>query len=146
RSNLLSCSHRIGLSEVRYHGFGYDKLSHDYKVVINRSELPTIIYSLKTVGHFPCGSVLNDAKFTNGTLHWATGDESSSHSWKIVSLDLASETRNVYVLADYHNPIERTPWHSSISSTYIIETRMNNSSNNDATIINLEINMSDNAN
>ncbi|GJZ61490.1 F-box associated domain containing protein [Tanacetum coccineum] len=79
RSNLLSCSHRIGLSEVRYHGFGYDELSHDYKVVINRSELPTIIYSLKTVGHFPCGSVLNDAKFTNGTLHWATGDESDDY-------------------------------------------------------------------
>ncbi|GJZ61489.1 zinc finger, CCHC-type containing protein [Tanacetum coccineum] len=107
RSNLLSCSHRIGLSEVRYHGFGYDELSHDYKVVITRSELPTIIYSLKTgkwkeIGHFPCGSVLNDAKFTNGTLHWATGDESSSHSWKIVSLDLASETYGEVLQPEYH--------------------------------------------
>nr|GEY31915.1 hypothetical protein [Tanacetum cinerariifolium] len=107
RSNLLSCSQRILWSLVGYHGFGYDDLSHDYKVVITRIELPTIIYSLKTgkwkeIGHFPCGCVLNNAKFTNGTLHWATGDESSPHSWKIVSLDLANETYGEVLQLEYH--------------------------------------------
>ncbi|GKD58438.1 F-box associated domain containing protein, partial [Tanacetum coccineum] len=70
-------------------------------------ELPTIIYSLKTgkwkeIGHFPCGTVLNYAKFTNGTLLWATGDESSLNLWKIVSLDLANETYGEVLEPEYH--------------------------------------------
>ncbi|GJX22760.1 F-box associated domain containing protein [Tanacetum coccineum] len=110
--DVLNCQHHFAIHTsylVGHLGFGYDELSHDYKVVITAIEpkMPTIIYSLKTgkwkeIGHFPCGSVLNDAKFSNGALHWATLDESSPYSWKIVSLDLANETYGEVLQPEYH--------------------------------------------
>ncbi|GJR03808.1 PHD finger protein ALFIN-LIKE 4-like protein [Tanacetum coccineum] len=49
----------------------------------------------------PCSQRIGWSLFTNGTLHWATGDDSSPHSWKIVSLDLANETYGEVLQPEY---------------------------------------------
>ncbi|GKC84135.1 F-box associated domain containing protein [Tanacetum coccineum] len=109
RSNLLRRPHRLDWEEVDYLGFGYDELSHDYKVVITTFELkmPTIIYSLKTgkwkeIGHFPCADLYDNGKPLNGALHWVALDSTSLDPWKIVSLDLANETYGEVLQPDYH--------------------------------------------
>ncbi|THF96056.1 F-box/kelch-repeat protein At3g23880-like [Camellia sinensis] len=98
------------------YGFGYDESIDDYKVVGifcvfgsgGSYENEVKVYALRTdswrrIQDFPCGIPLDDSgKFANGALHWAaSGDTGSSHSWVIVSLDLAKETYGEVVQPNY---------------------------------------------
>jgi F-box interacting protein len=91
-----------------FYGFGYDEMTHDYKVVkIWRSDLTwpswnTMIYSLKTqswkdISHFPSHGPFTHGKFLNGALHWV--DRGSSRD--IVSLDLGKETYGEFLQPEY---------------------------------------------
>ncbi|PWA84329.1 F-box associated interaction domain-containing protein [Artemisia annua] len=100
RSNCLPIE-SVSSSGFYCYGFGYDKVSNDYKVVITETgsnmATTTRILSLnsgewKEGGQFPCGYPNDDGKLLNGAIHWAAGRNNSSGSWKIVSLDLAKET------------------------------------------------------
>ncbi|KAL3507355.1 hypothetical protein ACH5RR_032737 [Cinchona calisaya] len=88
-------------------GFGYDNLNDDYKVVGvfcvfcggNVYETEVRVYSLKSdawkrIEDFKGGVLLDDSgKYANGKLHWASSHGFDSNpSWKIISLDLGSET------------------------------------------------------
>ncbi|PWA93769.1 F-box associated interaction domain-containing protein [Artemisia annua] len=95
-----------GAVSFSVHGFGYDEMTHDYKVVKLYQTWPcwgTMIYSLKArswkeIGLFPCPDHLSDGKFLNGALHWATGDGQSGN---IVSLDLGKETYGEVLQPEY---------------------------------------------
>ncbi|GJT74007.1 hypothetical protein Tco_1033293 [Tanacetum coccineum] len=95
-------------ASVGHLGFGYDELSHDYKVVITAIEpkMSTIIYSFKTgkwkeIGHFPCARLFDAGKLLNGVLHWVACKSTSSDSFKIVSLDLANDTYGEILQPEY---------------------------------------------
>ncbi|PWA83181.1 F-box associated interaction domain-containing protein [Artemisia annua] len=110
-SNILPCSKQGAVSWGVSYGFGYDEMTHDYKVVKIRRCKPTwsywgtMIYSVKAgswkkIGRFPCAYPSNDVKFLNGALHWGAGDVGSG-SWHIVSLDLGKETYGEVLQPEY---------------------------------------------
>ncbi|XP_076891823.1 F-box/kelch-repeat protein At3g23880-like [Bidens hawaiensis] len=90
------------------YGFGYQQSTDDYKVVeLSCYETDSIkhetlfkIYSLKSgnwkkVGVYPHRySFFGSGNYCNGVLHWAAMKDfaSSSYTWFILSLDLATET------------------------------------------------------
>lgn len=98
-------------------GFGYCKMSHDYKVVTlayDRSNLidrPDVeIYSVKTAiwqavsfpQDFPCYHILSDCSqvFFNGSVHWLAADLGISHC-SILTLDMSTNLFGEIQLPDY---------------------------------------------
>ncbi|PWA83182.1 F-box associated interaction domain-containing protein [Artemisia annua] len=75
------------------YGFGYDEITHDHKYSLKAG-------TWKEIGHIPRAIPYNDAKFFNGTLHWAI-DDARSDSWDIVSLDLRMETYGEVLQPEY---------------------------------------------
>ncbi|GJU42081.1 F-box associated domain containing protein [Tanacetum coccineum] len=103
--------------DVGHLGFGYDELSHDYKVVITAIEpkMSTIIYSFKTgkwkeIGHFPCARPLDAGKLLNGVLHWVACKSTSSDSFKIVVKFCNRSIVKVYGVKDSWTKLASIPY------------------------------------
>ncbi|KAL6544664.1 hypothetical protein OROMI_023526 [Orobanche minor] len=89
-----------------WYGFGYDESSEDYKVVAidlnvsRRGEYRNKMrmYSLKTgnwkdIDDFPHGNTgVSSCTFINGAFHWMSGQYDAIYPYRIISLDLATET------------------------------------------------------
>ncbi|KAJ7980153.1 F-box/kelch-repeat protein [Quillaja saponaria] len=101
-------------------GFGYDHLIGDYKVVavfcyVSGADCADLLYktevmvcalctnSWRGIQEFPyCGPCKESGKFVSGCLIWIVGClNDSSNPWKIISLDLGTETYQEVLQPDH---------------------------------------------
>ncbi|XP_027119000.1 F-box/kelch-repeat protein At3g23880-like [Coffea arabica] len=117
KSNVLPNSGiDVGKFKHMTYGFGYDEVHDDYKVVAIGYSCPygmncqTIVnvYSLRTnswrnIQGYEGGFISScSGVFVNGALHWlVVSEDGSISSWRIVSLNLATETYGEILQPNY---------------------------------------------